>query len=104
MKKIKSFLNFEEVPTSGITKKFIVVSKTDGSKLGVIKWHTGYRKYAFSIPVEYYMEEGEIVFSEKTFDNVCMNEISAFVWDLIVQYKYEKEIRDGNNRTREVIK
>jgi hypothetical protein len=26
------------------------------------------------------------------------------VWDLIVQYKYEKEIRDGNNRTREVIK
>lgn len=46
---MKSYIEFKEIPTTTKTKLFHVISKTDGSKLGEIKWHSGYRKYAFFV-------------------------------------------------------
>ncbi len=47
MGKPKSWLVFKEVESPGSTKRFNVESKSDGSLLGVVKWHPGYRKYSF---------------------------------------------------------
>ena len=53
---MKSYLTFQEIPTSKKTKTFHVISKTDGSKLGEIKWHSGYRKYAFFVKSLVYVQ------------------------------------------------
>ena len=34
---MKSYIEFKEIPTTTKTKRFEVISKTDGSKLGEIK-------------------------------------------------------------------
>lgn len=46
---MKSYIEFKEIPTKTKTKKFEVISKTDGSKLGEIKWQTSYRSYALFV-------------------------------------------------------
>lgn len=46
---MKSYLEFKEIPVKTKTKKFEVISKTDGSKLGEIKWQPSYRSYAFFV-------------------------------------------------------
>jgi hypothetical protein len=46
---MKSYIEFKEIPTTTKTKLFHVISKTDGSKLGEIKWHSPYRKYSFQV-------------------------------------------------------
>lgn len=46
---MKSYIEFKEIQVKTKTKKFEVISKTDGSKLGEIKWQPSYRSYAFFV-------------------------------------------------------
>lgn len=77
---MKSYLTFQEIPTNKKTKTFEVISKTDGSKLGEIKWHTGYRKYAFlvkslvSVQAVDMSDDNEKIsyFSEATYNDIKM--------------------------------
>ena len=100
-KKVESWLSFEEMVYSGVTKKFKVVSKSDESVLGVVKWHTGYRAYAFYVTsiVRRVRHEGTgmegLDIDSKIFDNDCMREITLFMEQEMITYKLEKEIRDN---------
>ena len=91
-----SYLTFQEIPTNKKTKTFHVISKTDGSKLGEIKWHTGYRKYALfvtsDIYTNYIMQEVKV--DTKIFDTVCLKEITSFIEKLME----ERKANDNQNR------
>ena len=78
---MKSYIEFKEIPTTTKTKRFEVISKTDGSKLGEIKWHSPYRKYAFFVTCEEYFNTkyGQYTVDTKIFDTNCLKEIIAFI-------------------------
>jgi hypothetical protein len=79
---MKSYIEFKEIPTTTKTKRFEVVSKTDGSKLGEIKWHSPYRKYAIFIWSDWrqgFMGGIDV----KIFDTTCLDEISQFIKKLM---------------------
>jgi hypothetical protein len=106
---MKSYIEFKEVPTTTKTKRFEVVSKTDGSKLGEIRWHSPYRKYAFQVTSKIYVQvvgveseywsgnfDKQVTFKvngkepnvhieadTKIFDDTCMEEISQFIKKLM---------------------
>jgi hypothetical protein len=82
---MKSYIEFKEVPTTTKTKRFEVVSKTDGSKLGEIRWHSPYRKYSFQVTSKVYEDKivRGYVLDTKIFDTTCMDEISAFIKKLM---------------------
>lgn len=86
---MKSYLEFKEIPVKTKTKKFEVISKTDGSKLGEIKWQPTYRSYALFVAfyheVGYYWNDG--VTEAKIFDQKCLDEISAFIKALMAERK-----------------
>lgn len=86
---MKSYLEFKEIPVKTKTKKFEVISKTDGSKLGEIKWQPSYRSYAFYViflqKIGYYWNDG--VTEAKIFDPNCLDEISAFIKALMAERK-----------------
>lgn len=64
------FLNFTELPAKGVTK-IIGVGNNSGGKLAFIKWHSGWRRYAF------------FPFPDTLFDVACLNEISEFITELM---------------------
>ena len=91
-----SYLTFQEIATNKKTKTFHVISKTDGSKLGEIKWHTGYRKYALFVESYLYFIFGENTYttSVQIFDTVCLKEITSFIEKLMEERKAD----DNQNR------
>ena len=100
-KKVESWLTFVPMIYTGVTKKFKVVSKSDKSILGVVKWHTGYRAYAFYVTSIVYMERNPLSgidrpkADSKVFDNDCMREVTLFMEQQMMLYKLEKEVRDN---------
>ncbi len=46
-----SHLKFVEVSLQGqVTKRFSIISAHDGSDIGLIKWHPGWRQYVLITP------------------------------------------------------
>lgn len=88
---MKSYLTFQEIPTKKKTKTFHVISKTDGSKLGEIKWHSQYRKYSFQVTSNVYEDKifRGYVLDTKIFDTTCLDEISSFIKKLMEERKAE---------------
>ena len=69
MKTEYKYFRMEEVPTEGKTRRFNVVSKSDGGLLGEIKWHGPWRQYC--------------LFSEYTIWNTgCMQDVLHFLAQL----------------------
>ena len=95
---MKSYIEFKEIPTTTKTKRFEVISKTDGSKLGEIKWHSPYRKYAFFVTCEEYFNTkyGQYTVDTKIFDTNCLKEIIAFIGDLMDKRFVDKLMEDKN--------
>lgn len=92
---MKSYILFIEVKTPNKTKTFNVVSKTDGSHLGKIKWHSGYRKYTLFVMSD--VHEDKIargyVLDIKIFDTTCLNEITKFIDNLMEERKKMEEMK-----------
>lgn len=44
---LSAWIRMEEIPTDRKTKVWAVVSKSQGSTLGTIKWHGAWRTYCF---------------------------------------------------------
>ncbi len=86
---MKSYIEFKEIPTTTKTKLFHVISKTDGSKLGEIRWHSRYRKYSFLVTSKMYHDDfyGNYWCDTKIFDTTCLDEISAFIKKLMEERK-----------------
>lgn len=81
---MKSYLEFRETPTKKKTKKFEVISKTDGSKLGEIKWQPSYRSYALFVKSLVYIQavdtkdDGQISYnSQATYNDIEMKFLHA---------------------------
>ena len=91
---MKSYIEFKEIPTTTKTKLFHVISKTDGSKLGEIKWHSPYRKYAFQVTAKYYEDNFILMEDTKIFDTNCLKEIIAFIDDLMDKRCNDKLMED----------
>ena len=84
----KSYIDFIEVETNKKTKTFNVISKTDGSKLGEIKWHPAYRSYALFVTSEIYETYDEYIYADtKIFDTNCQKEITMFCEALMAEWK-----------------
>ena len=77
MVKNKEWLEFIETKGSKKTKRFRVLSKCDGSELGIIKWYPQWRHYCFFPTIEF-----ETVYSDR-----CLIEISNFITKLNVEHK-----------------
>ena len=45
---MSEYLEFQQVPFKGKTKRFEVISKMHGYSLGRIQWESGWRQYVFS--------------------------------------------------------
>ena len=86
---MKSYIEFKEIPTTTKTKLFHVISKTDDSKLGEIKWKSSYRSYALFVTCEQYFNTkyGQYVVDTKIFDPKCQKEITAFCEKLMEERK-----------------
>lgn len=87
---MKSYIEFKEIHVKTKTKKFEVISKTDGSKLGEIKWQPSYRSYAFFVTSEVTSDYERWGFATwvadtKIFDPKCLDEISAFIKALMAE-------------------
>ena len=93
---MKSYIEFKEIPTTTKTKRFEVISKTDGSKLGEIKWHSPYRKYALFVTSKYYEDNFILMEDTKIFDTNCLKEIIAFIGDLMDKRFVDKLMEDKN--------
>jgi hypothetical protein len=72
------FLNFTLLPSKGKTK-LIGVGNNSGGKLAYIKWHPGWRRYAF------------FPFAMTLFDVACLNEISQFITELMEERKVDSK-------------
>lgn len=85
----KSYIKFKEIPTKKKTKTFEVISKTDGSKLGEIKWHPNYRSYALFVTHEIMFPFAEEYYKMNVyiFDIKCQKEITAFCEKLMEERK-----------------
>ena len=88
---MKSYIEFKENPVKTKTKKFEVISKTDGTKLGEIKWQPSYRSYALFVTsyIEFIFGEDTFTTSVRIFDPKCLDEISAFIKALMAERKKE---------------
>ena len=89
---MKSYLEFREIHTKTKTKKFEVISKTDGSKLAEIKWQPSYRSYALFVTSEVTSDYERWGFATwvadtKIFDIKCLDEISGFIKTLMAERK-----------------
>ena len=97
----KQWLEFKPMLHSGTTKKFRVLG-SDGSTLGVVRWHTGYRKYAFYVTGAIYRSnerhngEDHWVSDTKIFDSGCMREIEYFMNQLMI----DREVKAITKRNR----
>lgn len=68
-KEVKSWLTFEILPKSGKTDRYQV--RSGDLKLGVVKWFSGWRRYAF-YPC-----------SDTLFDANCLTEVVSFIKNLM---------------------
>lgn len=73
------FLDFEQQYSEGKTKRFIVKNKS-GQYLGCIKWWAHWRRYVFICPGK-----------EMIFDSSCLKDITAFIDNLMLERKLEKQ-------------
>ena len=72
MSKNKSYIEFTEVFEGKKTSVYLVTTKSDDIiRLGIIKWHNGWRRYCF------FPEAGTL------FDCIYMNEIVGFIENLM---------------------
>lgn len=72
-----SYLRFEEsgLSESGLTKRWIVTSKSNGDMLGRISWLSRWRKYVFNTE------------SHISLDEFCMLEIIEFICTVTLEHK-----------------
>lgn len=89
------------------TLEYNVISKTDNSKLGVIKWNNEYRKYAFFVKSDLVSSTNEYIPGlttthpdTKVFDSDCMDEISSFMKELMADRK-RISIKDASSLAME---
>ena len=78
--KVSEFLKFSEIPASGVTKKWEVLTKDGFMILGCVSWFPAWRRYAFYPS------------PNKLFDAACMNDISMFLRDETANRKLERKL------------
>lgn len=64
------FIQEKEKSKSGKTKIFSVMEKKDGEEIGIIKWYSAWRKYAF-FPCK-----------ETCYEEDCLEDIASFLKEL----------------------
>jgi len=69
------YLKFTLIETKPKTKIYAVISKSDNSRLAIVKWYSNWRCYAF------YPENGTI------YEDDCLNAITQFLKDLMSERK-----------------
>ena len=69
------WLTFVEIPTSGTTEAFYVMTKDRSTTLGEIRWFGRFRKYAF-------FPEANMVF-----DSVCLYDIKEWMDKLMEKWR-----------------
>lgn len=67
-------IEFLKKSTSGITNLYSVKNKEFGSNLGIIKWNSGWRRYAF------------YPFQETWFEQDCLKDIADFL-EILKEYR-----------------
>ncbi|HEC40677.1 hypothetical protein LCGC14_0223090 [marine sediment metagenome] len=80
IKNKKKYIRFDFLEKKPKTMVYAVVNIKFGNILGVIKWHSAWRKYCF-------FSEGNVIY-----DTICLNEISEFIKGLMDKRKLGKEL------------
>jgi len=44
---MSKYIEFQEVPFKGKTKRYLIISKSDETPLGKIQWYSAWRQYVF---------------------------------------------------------
>ena len=79
---MSKYLEFIEVPYKGKTKRFEVISKSSGYRLGKIAWYSQWRQYTFSPSFE------------TIWNRDCLKDIIFFITNLM-QDRKEQHDRDN---------
>jgi len=74
---MSEYLEFNQIPYEGKTKRFNVVSKLHGDILGRISWYGAWRQYTFSPTYP------------TVWNNTCLKDIINFLEQLMKEYKHE---------------
>lgn len=68
---MSKYIEFEEVPYEGKTKRFLVMSKSQAHPLGKIQWYPAWRQYVFSPAFE------------TVWNRTCLEDIQFFLTRLM---------------------
>jgi hypothetical protein len=77
-KAMSTWIEFDEVASKGKTKVWHVRNRQNNAHLGVIKWHSGWRKFAF------FPEHGTL------FDVGCLGDIASALRNAYIRYVQDK--------------
>lgn len=76
MEKISQWIGIEKLSNDGKkTETFEVWNIFDNCSLGIIKWKTSWRKYAF------------FPYDQTCFEKTCLNDIADFIYKTTKEYK-----------------
>jgi hypothetical protein len=79
-----TFIEIEEINPAPKTRRFVIVTKKEGMRLGSVSWWGAWRKYVF-IP-----EKGTL------YEEVCLREIASFVETMMAAHR-EQVQREKNH-------
>lgn len=65
------------------TDHYYVVNRSTGTTVGQIRWYGGFRKYVFE------------PYDNIIFDANCLQEISTFLIELMVEWKQNKKLKQS---------
>lgn len=74
---MSKWIEFHEIPASGVTRVFTVASK-QGAALGTVKWFSHWRRYTFE------------PYPGTTFDVACLTEIAQYLSYLMEDYNAKR--------------
>ena len=80
---IKKHLHFNQIEDTGKTKVWEVQNSHQGTRVGIIKWNGGWRKYCF------------YPYDCTVFDTRCMKRIAEFMDE---QMELRKEAKKNDNK------